>query len=325
MTNKHKSIIFCLLFFLSHFSIPIFAQYDFTKADSIAESIVLEDLPLPDLAQQLTQDLPTEAEKARAIYMWIAGNVRYDCKKFHNRETPRFVGATKEEVEEKIEAYRQKILNRAFERRKGVCEDYSLLFNMFCKEVGLEAVQIVGNARDFHKPYRKSLGGSHAWNGVKIEGKWYLLDATWGAGYTNNETTRFYRRLSPGYFMIAPELLIQTHFPEDKEWQLLEKPLDQKAFADQPIINVVDTKYQIEDASRKIEISKSGKKMVRLKFKNTPKYLLVTNRKSKPIDFKKRVENGYTIVEFSKSKAKKIVIWGGNSRKKLNWMAMYKA
>ena len=325
MTNKHLSTSICLVFLLSIFTLPVVAQYDFTIADSIAKNIVSEEVPLPDLAQQLTQNLNTDAEKARAIYMWIAGNVRYDCKKFHNRKTPRFTARSEAELADKMMAYRQKTLTRSFERKKGVCEDYSRMFNAFCKEVGLESVQVVGNARDFHKPYRKSLGESHAWNAVKIDGQWFLVDATWGAGYTDANVTRFKRRLTPGYFMVAPELLVQTHFPEDTKWQLLDKPLNQKAFANQPMVNIGDRKHQIEDASSQIETTKSGKRIVRFKFKNTPKYLVVTNRKSKPIDFKKRIENGYTILEFSKTSAKKIVIWGGNSRKKLNWMAMYKA
>lgn len=323
--KKYLKKIIYLTFLFIIFSAPVSAQHDFTKADSIAKSITEEDIELTALATQLTTDLSTEVDKARAIYMWIAGNIRYDCKKYHNPKNPTFSGTSKEEIGEKIAIYRQKGILKTLKRKRGVCEDYSRLFNALCKEVGLESIRIVGNARDFYKPYRKGLGGLHAWNAVKIDGNWYLIDATWGAGYTDEAVKRFTRRLSAGYFMVKPEKLIQTHFPEDKNWQLLAKPLNQKAFSKQPMVNIADIKYQIQDASDGIETNSNGKRMVRFKFKNPPKYLFLSNRKSKPIAFKKRIEGEYVILEFSSSSAKKIVVWGGNSRKKLTWMAMYKA
>jgi len=316
---------FGLVIVLSLFVSPIFAQYDFTKADANAKNITEEDIELTNLAKQLTQNLTTEAEKARAIYMWLAGNIRYDCKKYHKRNTPKFSAYTEEELAKKITTYHQKNLIRVLDRRRGVCEDYSRLFNALCQEIGLESVQIVGNARDFHKPYRKTLGEPHAWNGVKIEGKWYLIDATWGAGYTDGGVTRFTKRLSPGYFMVAPERLIQTHYPEDRKWQLLTKPLNQKTFANQAMLNIGDVKHQIVDASMQIEKTSSGKRFVKFKFKTPPKYLALSNRKSKSISFTKRMEGDYVILEFSSSSAKKVIVWGGHSRKKMTWMAMYKA
>ena len=323
--KKHYYQNLGLTLIIAFFSLPLLAQYDFTKADSIAKNIISEEVELTELAQQLTQDLSTEAEKARALYMWVAGNVRYDCKKYHNRKTPKFTARSEAELAEKVAAYYEKGIVKTLQRQRGVCEDYSRLYKAMSDAVGLETVLVEGNARDFHKPYKKALDNPHAWNATKIEGKWYLLDATWGAGYTNAEVTQFKKRLSPGYFMVDPVSFVQTHYPDESKWQLLDKPLSKKAFANQPMVNVADVKYQIEEASPQIEASQNGKRMVRFKFKNPPKYLMVSNRRSKPIPFKKRIEGDYIVLEFSKSSAKKVVIWGGNSKKRLNWMAMYKA
>jgi len=198
------------------------------------------------------------------------------------------------------------------------------LYKAIAEAAGLEVALITGNARDFHKPYRRSLGESHAWNAVKLNGQWYLLDTTWGAGHVNAEVTRFKKRLSPNYFMIAPKALILTHFPDDSKWQLLSEEVNEKKFSNLPMVNIADVKFGIEDFSPSVE-TRGNIRVIRLKLKTLPKYFMVTSRKSKRIDFKKQIKDGYVEFAIPKSSAKKIIIWGGNTTKKLDWMAMYKA
>ena len=73
----------------------------------------------------------------------------------------------------------------------------------------------------------------HAWNAVKINGAWYLLDSTWGAGYTD-EQNNFVFDFDDEYFLMPPEQFIYTHFPEDAKWQLLSTPISNNEFADLP-------------------------------------------------------------------------------------------
>lgn len=63
---------------------------------------------------------------------------------------------------------------------------------------------------------------SHAWNSVKIDEKWFLVDCTWGAKESQNDF----------YFLIDPHHLINTHLPymndnliKSNEWQLLSTPV----------------------------------------------------------------------------------------------------
>jgi len=319
-----KTTICKLVFLFLTLSVVAPAQVDFTKADAIASSITEKNLPLEDLAKQLTETLDSDTEKARAIYMWVAGNIRYDCKKYRNNKSVRFSGSSDEEIQQKKATYLEKSLKRTLKGGRGVCADYSRLYQALGHAAGLEVEYISGHARDFNKPYRKALGGSHAWNAVKLEGKWHLVDATWGAGYTDGQVKRFTRRLSPGYFMVAPEVLIQTHFPKASEWQLLPEAVNEKKFSNLPMVNIADIKFGIEDFSPSVQ-TRGNKRVIRLKFKNLPKYFSVTSRKSKPIAFKKQLKDGYVELVISKSSAKKIIIWAGNTTKKMDWMAMYKA
>ena len=123
--------------------------------------------------------------------------------------------------------------------------------------------------------------------------------------------------------MVSPAIFIQNHYPDDAKWQLLDTPLDKKSFAEQPLINIADTKFQIQDFSQVNRSKKS--KIVRLKFKNMPSYFMVTDRKSKPIPFQKKIEDGVVTFQFSTNNSKKVVIWAGNSRRKMSWMSMFKA
>lgn len=65
---------------------------------------------------------------------------------------------------------------------------------------------------------------NHAWNAVKIGGKWGLVDSAWGAGHVNDEG-RFVPRFTDHYFLTPPDEFICDHFPDDPRWQLLERPI----------------------------------------------------------------------------------------------------
>lgn len=62
-----------------------------------------------------------------------------------------------------------------------VCEGYALALKQALKCSGLEAQYIVGNVDRDEMDLRKK-NTLHAWNQVKIDGKWYNCDLTWDAG-----------------------------------------------------------------------------------------------------------------------------------------------
>lgn len=75
-------------------------------------------------------------------------------------------------------------------------------------------------------------GGSwlgHAWNAVKISGYWYLVDVTWDSSSENYRYTN-------DYFLIPPQALIASHFPDNPAWQLLPSPLSYNDFEKQPLL-----------------------------------------------------------------------------------------
>jgi len=167
---------------------------------------------LEDLATYLAAPAQNDEERARAIYRWIAANIDYDV-----------AGMTAARIERTPE--------EVLAERKGVCSEYSALFSRLCELSGLEAVVIEG----FGKGYGYTVGSNvpdlsnHAWNGVKIDGEWRLVDTTWGAGYLDPEDG-FVRRFEDFYFLTPPEELVWTHLPEDSDWQLLDDTISRDEF-----------------------------------------------------------------------------------------------
>ena len=110
-----------------------------SKASS--DSIMPERLTFPDsvalaapeaagrsvssLVAYLKQHLSTDDQLARAIYTWVSRNIKYNVYITYTSRN--------EEADETKEI--QKILSE----RKGICQDYALLFKALVKEAGMDA------------------------------------------------------------------------------------------------------------------------------------------------------------------------------------------
>lgn len=57
----------------------------------------------------------------------------------------------------------------AFISKKAVCGGYSKGFQYLAMRAGIKTIWLTGHA-----------GGPHAWNKVEVDGKWYVVDSTWG-------------------------------------------------------------------------------------------------------------------------------------------------
>jgi hypothetical protein len=163
------------------------------------------------LAEYLVQPAKTEHDKARVIFRWIADRIAYNAEGF-------FAGKPGDNSPEAV-----------LKNRVAVCQGYADLFGELAKRAGLEVVVISGVSKGRDGPRtEKNEPVSHAWNAVKIEGRWQLLDSTWGAGGLNGK--EFKKRYNEYYFLTPSEQLVLTHFPTDSKWQLLDTLVSRQEF-----------------------------------------------------------------------------------------------
>ncbi|MBB4803228.1 hypothetical protein HNP37_003303 [Flavobacterium nitrogenifigens] len=177
------------------------------------------------LAERIQKDFTTEYDKARTIYSWITLNIEYDAKKFFNPSVPKsFISKDPTEIDREIKKYIDNEIKKTFRSKKGVCEDFSRLYEQIGTLSGLNVKVINGDAKiDFNDIGRKRLYSRHAWNVVEIDGKWILIDVTWGEGYLDYKTKTTVKEFTPVYFDTDPKYFYALHFPESEYKNLKDK------------------------------------------------------------------------------------------------------
>ena len=165
------------------------------------------------LAIYLIKPARSEKEKIRALFHWVTENITYDVQSYLNRKPKN--------------RSPQQVLND----RSAVCGGYAGLMIELGRSVGIEIVPVIGYSKgyDYKLGDRFRNGPNHAWNAAKINGRWYLLDATWGAG-SIDENDRFVRQFQEHYFLTYPESFLLDHLPEEERWQLVDRPISLKEF-----------------------------------------------------------------------------------------------
>ena len=175
------------------------------QADSgiITKSLVPEnrgsiDQSAASLARYFQSLYKNKTDQLHAAYNWVTTHIHYNSDSsyyFNNVDTETKVAAT-------------------LRRRKGVCENFAVLFTDIANKMGIPSYVIHGYA-----PAASSgKNTAHSWSAVYINNDWYLCDPTWDAGSPSGNN----------YFMGNGSQFISSHVPFDPMWQLLEKPVGYK-------------------------------------------------------------------------------------------------
>lgn len=205
----------------------------YAKVDAYALAAPPEaEASLFKLAKYLHAGTKTEHERARAVYRWVTDRISYDVQALLSGHNP----------DPGPEA--------TFQRKMGVCAGYSSLFVDLCQRCGLAADFIGGYSKDSasHTPTYVSKP-EHAWSSVRLDGKWFLVDATWGAGTVHDR--QFHKQFSDFYFATPPEQLIFTHLPENARWQLKKPTITLDEFNRRPTIGA--TLFEMGISAESIE------------------------------------------------------------------------
>jgi transglutaminase-like putative cysteine protease len=196
--------------------LPIFAALRASRNQPIPKEVA-------DLAREITRNCQTDAERAKAIYDWITGHITYDWKVWADI----IAGAnTYTQSQDPLSV---------IQRGTGVCAGYAWLFDALAASVGVDANFVIGDVRGYRGTADDDLISKylHAWNSVRIDGQWCLLDSTWGARQAGESETDYLARRDY-YFETPANQLIFDHLPENANWQMLSNPIDSVEFQDLP-------------------------------------------------------------------------------------------
>jgi len=184
---------------------------NYTKKDRMIEQM--------NLAKKLYS--LTDMEAAYMVYKWEFQNLKYDCYNFEHDWS-------------KIDFSD----DGTYSSGVGVCDGFAKLYVAMCKGMGIDAYRVVGYSKgSLFTPGEIPDDSDHAWNAIRIDGRYYVLDVTWGIGSCNGE--KYVPNLRDSYFCPKPEAMIRTHLPVDKKFQLVYPNLTLKQFVDSLMINMV--------------------------------------------------------------------------------------
>lgn len=249
---------------------------DFTKVDAKVLTYPRYS-KVEQLANRIDKDFTTDIDKARAAFFWLAKNIRYNLKEYYN---PRqryysFRYSSEAEKEQKLQAVKDKLIAATFKNKTGVCEEYAQSFKKICDLLGIEAAVISGYVRNSTREIGKIPNNTnHAWNAVKIDDKWIILDATWAAGHERNG--KWIRQFNNYYFDVPKDKIFKTHFPEDNLWVFRFGRMTLQEFYNQPIYDDTLLKLSAELVSpQKGVINVKADQDIVLTFKNLDTRLLI--------------------------------------------------
>ncbi|MBE5735181.1 MAG: hypothetical protein E7361_01895 [Clostridiales bacterium] len=147
-----------------------------------------------DVLREIISDSMTDYEKALSIFDWITCNTIYDYTALDipnnicNMSCPSFY------------------LEGVFIHGLAVCDGFSKAFSLMCNMEGIDCIKISGDAGT------NGNRGGHAWNKVRIDSNWYVVDITWTDLLVNSS----YETLSHKYFMVTDSMIASTHYPCDR-------------------------------------------------------------------------------------------------------------
>ncbi|MEJ8757009.1 transglutaminase domain-containing protein [Pontibacter sp. H259] len=162
------------------------------------------------LATYLSKGAKTDYEKARVIFAWVAKNIRYDD---YGYNTGKFIDQKPESV---------------LKNRRSVCDGYAQLYKALGEAMGLEVEKVSGYAKGYaYRPGTTFARTNHAWNAVKIDNRWILVDPTWAAGSATSVNGRLKTiyTYDPYWFDVEPHAFLFSHMPVRPEYQNISNPI----------------------------------------------------------------------------------------------------
>ena len=198
---------------------------------------------LKDLS--IKHNLNTEESQAFLVYCWLCKNLSY------------YIGSNPDNTP-----------LGALQKRITQCSGYSRLYKELLKIFKIKSVLVHGIGRTYNLDPRPKTE-NHEWNAIKLNGKYYLCEVTWGSGKVQNN--KFIRNYNTFYFCCPPDIFIMTHYPSKdlSKWSLLDKKISQSDFENILYKDKFFYHYGFSNINPELGIVKlKGKNSIEVKFDN---------------------------------------------------------
>ncbi|MFN3412048.1 MAG: transglutaminase domain-containing protein [Exilispira sp.] len=254
-TLKFFIFLTFILFYLTTLTgnFLIFTIYGQNSIDNYAKNVPdFANKDILTLTNYLIRPARNDFEKIRAIWIWITNNISYDIEGYFSNNITTYDAES------------------TFKNRKGVCMGYTSLFKQMADIAKVNCVIIMGYVKGFNyypgKDYK--IETNHSWVAFNIDDAWYLADPTWGSGYLDINYN-FVKSYEEFYFCPDPEKLIYSHYPEERQWQLLENPVDILTFINLVQLWPIFFKLGLKATSHPFINIRTNKDNFELKFETT--------------------------------------------------------
>ena len=277
-----KILIICFLMLYSGVTFAI--NYDSIDHHADRAPVLKDRSKLNELVQWLIKPYKKEEEKARVLLAWIVSHIDYNeyvyqkIIEYAEQQQRCFKIRDPEDIPE----------HDILEIRAGVCGDIAQLYKEMGDFAGIDIRVVHGTTSNCSFEETQYGRCAHAWNVVQIDGKWEYVDPTWAMGQAKalgeNHSLRQYekavdrrinskrnlkarsdRAINNRWFLTDKEVMIQTHFPDDPQWQLQKKKITETEFFDIGKSTYKTVLNRIKRKQKRAEDSENYKMRQRLK------------------------------------------------------------
>lgn len=184
-----RRIFYITIFILSNLFLSqiVFAQNsDWKEIEQFIHSKKIEvntEKDLDSLATQISNHYTDSLSRLKAAYVWVTENISYDVQ---GSQQPRYVSS----------------VDSILKYKTAVCSGYVNVFALLCKKLGITCKEVGGYGRSGTQPFLpgQRFLEDHSWAAVWLNGKWNLIDVTWGSGYTLEGTPTFIKNTNEWFF-----------------------------------------------------------------------------------------------------------------------------
>ncbi|MEO7265198.1 MAG: transglutaminase domain-containing protein [Ferruginibacter sp.] len=217
---KNTILLTILLFQLNNTKAQ---QHDYSPIDKRVQKLgSLDSFNVAIIADTLTRPFSDKEEKARAIYYWIANNIKLDIKGTKSNENknndPVIVTKT----------------------RKATPLGFALLFQEMSSMANIRCLVVEGyiknNTEDINNKPDET---NHAWNVVQLgqsPEQWFYVDVMKASGFADKKMSLFTPQFTSQYFFADKPLFNLDHYPNNSAWLLGPGAKGLKEFYALPVI-----------------------------------------------------------------------------------------